>query len=498
MHIAESLRLNALRHPKKTASICEGKRVNYKELNMRVNRLANAFLGLGYGPGDKVALLLYNCTEHIECFAGLTKVGLIPVPINYRLKDADIQAILTNSDSMSIVVEAEFLDRLMSMEHDLKHIIAVNSASANKDVELYEELLAKAVSSEPKDRSLMHSTIMIHTSGTTGLPKGILRSRYAFLERVVQQGFTPDYKMLCVMPLFFSMGAAYALLPLYIGQTLVFAKKFDAEENLKIVEQENINATVWVLTMLNDIIEAARHGKYDLNSMKLLITGGGQFSEEIKSDAFQLFGPILQTYFGASETGPSNFMGPEDLMNKSEANCLGKVFFGNEVVLLDENNNEVPNGEVGRICCKGPGMYDCYYKEPEATSETFFGEYIAVGDLGHFDDEGYLYFEGRTRDIIKTGGINVYAPEVEAQLIRHPEIREVAVIGIPDEKWIEAIMAIIVLTDGSDLSKSEVIQFSKDNLSSFKAIKSVEFVDELPKNLMGKVLKKELKHRFGS
>lgn len=330
MHIAESLRLNALRHPQKVAAICGERRLTYKELNRRVNRLANAFSGLGYLPGDKVAILLYNSAEYIECFAGLTKVGLIPVPISHLLKDSDIQAILANSDSVAGVVDDEFVDRVMSMQHGMNRVVAVNGTTARNGVPQYEALLAAAAATEPGDRSRMTSAIMIHSSGTTGLPKGILRSRYGLPERAIQQGFQPDDKMLCVMPPFFSMGEACDLLSLYLGQTMVFVRKFDAEENLRIIEQERVNATAWVVTMLRDLVQAARTGEYDLSSLRLILTLG-QFSEQGKSEAFELFGPVLQSYFGSSETGPSNFMGSADLMIRHETNCVGKVFFGNEV-----------------------------------------------------------------------------------------------------------------------------------------------------------------------
>jgi len=496
MHIAESLRLNALRHPHKVAAICGERRLTYKELNARVNRLANGFSGLGYVPGDKVAILLYNCTEYIECFAGLTKVGLIPVPISHFLKDADIQAILANSDSVTAVVDDEFVDRVMSMQHRMNHVVALGASAARNGVLQYEQFLAAAATTEPGDRSRMTSAIMIHSSGTTGLPKGILRSRYGLPERAIQQGFQPDYKVLCVMPPFFSMGEACDLLSLYLGETMIFVSGFDAEENLRIIERERVNATAWVVTMLGDVVQASRSRKYDLNSLKLVLISG-QFSAQAKSEAFELFGPVLQTYFGSSETGPSNFMGPADLMSKSETNCVGKVFFGNEVVLLDEMNNEVPAGQIGRICCRGPATYDSYYKDPVATSQTICGEYITVGDLGRFDAEGYLYFEGRSQDMIKTGGINVYAQEVEAELRKHPQIKEVAVIGVPDPRWSEAVKAIIVLQEGSKLSENEIIAFGREALSSHKAPKSVEIVAALPKNLMGKVLKEELKKKFG-
>ena len=165
-------------------------------------------------------------------------------------------------------------------------------------------------------------------------------------------------------------------------------------------------------------------------------------------------------------------------------------------MLLDDTNHQVPTGEIGKICCKGPATYDCYYKDPEGTAKTICGEYVTVGDMGRFDDEGYLYFEGRSHDMIKTGGINVFAQEVEAAIAKHPEIKEVSVIGVPDHRWVEAIKAVVVLKEGSKVTQEDVIAFSKDKLPSYKAPKSVEIVGELPKNLMGKVLKDEVKKRF--
>jgi acyl-CoA synthetase (AMP-forming)/AMP-acid ligase II len=191
---------------------------------------------------------------------------------------------------------------------------------------------------------------------------------------------------------------------MYLGETMVFTSRFDPEENLRLIEKEKVGATAWVVTMLKDVIRAA-NGRHDAVSSLDIILTSGQLSDEAKAAAFELFGPVVQNYFGSSETGPSNFMGPEDLLRKSEPNCVGKVFFGNEVVLLDDENRQVPVGGIGRICCKGPGTYDCYYKDSAATARTIWGEYISVGDMGRFDEEGYLYFEGRSQDMIKTGGM---------------------------------------------------------------------------------------------
>ena len=300
--------MNALRHPEKTATVFGSVRVTYKELNQRVNRLANAFSGLGYAPGDKVAVLLYNGTEYMECFAGLTKIGVIPVPISYLLKDGEIEAILANSDALAAVVDIEFLDRIMSMQNGLKHVALVNGPASRKGVLHYEHVLTSAAATEPGDRGRMCSSIMIYSSGTTGLPKGIIRSRYGFLERAVQQGFQSDYKSLCVMPLFFSMGAACALLALYLGETMIFARKIRPRRKFA----DRRKGTGGCDSVCRDDAQGphrSRQPEQRRGELSKLILISGQLSDDTKSEAFNLFGPVLHGLFRNPARPTHNFMG---------------------------------------------------------------------------------------------------------------------------------------------------------------------------------------------
>lgn len=497
MHIPESLRLNALKQPEKTAIVFKDRKMTYRKLNQRVNRLANALSAFGFKPGDKIAILMENCPEFLESYFALTKLGIIPVAFSYRLTDSDLKKILTKSESCGIIVQEKYVHRVHSLDLPLTLFIVVDKEGSNgiyKNSQNYESLVAEASDNEP-GRMHYSSTLMLHTSGTTGVPKGIVRSRWGFLYRAVEQGIQTNDRMLAIAPLCLSAGATYTLLSLFIGGTIYLMDNSDPEVALRLIEKEKLTTSLILSTLFPRFLSVSNLKSYNLSSMRVIVSGGGQITEKNKFAIVEAFGQIVAFYAGSTEVGPYSNLRPEDMLRK-KGNCIGQPFYGVELTLLDDKGNEVLKGEIGEICVRNSFGFDEYYKDPEATQEIRRGSYLSVGDLGKRDEEGYLYFVGRKRDIIKSGGINIYAPEIEEVLLKHPSIKEAAVIGVLHPEWIEAVKALVVLREGAMVTKEEIIAYCQENLASYKKPQSIEFITELPRNLTGRVLKEELRKKF--
>jgi len=499
MHIPKSLKLNAIKHPEKTAIIFRDRKITYRKFSQRVNRLANSISALGFKNGDKIAILMENCPEFLESYFALTKLGIVPVTFSYRLTDIEFKKILSKSDSHGIIVQDKYAQRICSFDLPFKHVMIVGKEAEieiEKGVWNYDSLLEKASDQEPNE--IFHSsTLMLHTSGTTGIPKGIVRSKWGFFYRVVEQGFQPDDRMLTAIPVCLSAGAVFTILTLFIGGTVYLMEDFDPELAVRLMESEKLTTSMIFPTMFNQILSVPNIKNYNLKSMRSIVSGGGAITEEDKFSIAETFGQIVSWYAASTETGPYANLKPAELLRK-RGNCIGPPFYGVELSLLDDERKEVAEGEVGEICVRSPFQFDEYYKDLELTQSVRRGSYLSVGDLGRRDEEGYLYFVGRKRDIIKSGGINIYSPEIEDVLLKHPKIQDVAVIGVPDAKWSEAVKAIVVLKEGEMLTEEEVIDYCRPSLASYKKPKSVAFIKELPRNLSGRVLKEELQKKFSN
>ena len=498
-HLAEMLKLNAGKNPDKPAIVFKERIITYRELYLRSNRLANALSAFGYNPGDKIALLMENCTEFMESYFAITKIGLIPVSFSYLLTDSDFSTILTRSDSRCIIMQEKYAQRIFALDLPIEEYIIVDNEKSEKlydKAHNYEALLNKASNDDPPNLDYS-STIMLHTSGTTGLPKGIIRSKWGFLNRAIEFDIQAEDRMLAIMPLCLSAGTVYTHLPLFIGATVYLMEKPEAELALRLIETERINSSMMVPTILNRILSAPDLKTYDLSSVRSIISGGGEIADDAKPLIEETFGQAISVYAASTEAGPYANLKPKDLLKK-KGNCIGYPFYGVDLALLDQEGKEVPYGEVGEICVLSPFQFDEYYKDKEATDATKRGPYRTVGDLGRRDENNYIYFVGRERDVIKSGGINIYSPEIEEALVKHPSIKEAAVIGVPDPEWIEAIKAIVVVKEGEEVTGEELISFCKEKIASYKKPRSVEFVSELPRNLTGRVLKEELKNKYGS
>ncbi len=509
--MGEQFESNARKWPDKLAvKDWQGKKATYKELDERVNKLANGLLDLGLEKGDHVALMLHNRIEFIECLYAFAKAGLISCAINWRYTGKMITHIVNNSDSKAIIVEKEFLDRIKEVKSDFQMVeedkyIAIDAAP--EGYINYEDLIRKSSSKKPDvEVSEKDTWIIVYTSGTTGLPKGCVRSHgsYAhfYLNVAVDNRFTiNDYGMI-VMPLFHVNSTFYGPIFNYIGASLYVGsdKGFDAREFLKTVEREKITFTSLIPTHYNLIlsIPEEERKKYDVSSLKKILCSSAPATPELKKRIMDYFkGVELYEAYGSTEAGIVTILLPEDQIRK--AGSIGKETTGTyEIKLLDENKREVPVGEVGELYSRGSMMFDGYYKMPEKTREAFYGEYFSAGDMAKKDEEGYYYLVERKHNMIITGGEHVYPSIVEKTIKKLPEVFDCAVVGLQHWKWGEAVTAFVILKEGKKLTEQQVIDFCKKNLAKFEVPKAVVFIrdEEMPRSPTGKILHVKLREKY--
>jgi acyl-CoA synthetase (AMP-forming)/AMP-acid ligase II len=492
MTFLHALRLNARRFPRKPAVVFEGESQSYTDLLDRVERMMTVLARRGIGPGDKVAVISENHPDFLAAYVAVTGLGAIPAPINYRIAPEVMAEVVARADSKALLLGEAALDHADLFRAVVGDILALGvGAGAAQGLPRLSDLLAEIPPDPPRGQD--GTTIMLHTSGTTGKPKGALRSLFGMEERAIEQRFRPDDRALAALPICLSAGCTYTLLPLYLGASVHLMRRFDAAEALRLIEAERLTATMLLPAMLQRMVEAEGFARADLSSLRTLQSGGGEMYPDLKRAALDKFGDALMIYAASSEAGPYANLTADDLRRNLAGNCVGRPFFGVELKLLDDDGNEVPQGEVGEICTRSQSRYDGYYKDEALTAETRRGDYLTVGDLGRIDAEGLLWFTGRKRDIIKSGGINVYAPEIEEVLASHPAIAEAHCIGLPDPHWTEAICAVIVPAPGARLTAAEVIAYAEARLDRYKRPRRVVFMAAVPRNLTGRVLKADLR-----
>ena len=512
LNMGEILRVHARKHPRKMAlKDWRGKALTYPELESRTNRLANGLLDMGLGKGDRIAVMLYNCAEFIEIYCALAKIGVVAVPVSWRFVGKEIEYVVNHSDSKAMILDEDFVDVVNSVRSGFKKVedknYVVVGRTAPEGYVDYGRLIAKSSDRVPKVKVDSKETWMqIYTSGTTGTPKGVVRSHesyiLSYLVEAFEFGFSEkDYGMI-VMPLYHVNSTFYGPLFLYIGASLYVGrdKGFDPVELLNVMAKEKITFTSLIPThyaMILNVPEGVRK-KYDVSSVRKLLCSSAPVRGHVKRGILKCF-PNVELYeaYGSTEAGLVTILRPEDQLRK--LGSMGRECLGTDVIkLLDEKGNEVPVGEVGELYSRGPMMFDEYYKEPEKTKRSFRDDFFTAGDLVKRDEEGYYYIVERKDNLIITGGEHVYPSEVEEIICRHPKVFDVAVVGVPDDVWGEAVKAVVVLKDGETATKEEIIEWCKGKMAGYKKPKSVDFIpsEEMPRTTTGKILHRKLKEKY--
>jgi fatty-acyl-CoA synthase len=447
MVFGDGLRRNAGKYPEKTAILCEGKRRTYGEFNLRVNRLANAFLKLGLTQRDHVATLSLNAVELMEAYFANLKLGIPIVPLNVRYLPAECLRYLKLMDATVLVFQDHLTDLVESIRGQLEKVktFICFGEKIPPFARSLEELIAGASEEEPGAQVLERSpAFIIATGGTTGFPKGAVLTHRNFLWNTINttsEGQNPLLEDVIIYPLPLHYGAAVSRLlsSVYVGSTFIVMREFDGRKCLQIIEEEKGTAIIGNATIWASLIAEKEAKAYDTSSMKIWYSAMGALPLVMKEKVAQFLFPGAKTYIGyglTESTGGVTFLKPHDAPR--EPGSCGRVVYSCEVKIVDETDRELPPGKVGEILVRGPVVADEYYNHPEETAKTFRRGWLHTGDLGKRDDLGYIYIASRLKDMIKSGGINIYALEVEEALTRHPQVAEAAVIGVPHEKWGEA------------------------------------------------------------
>lgn len=488
-----------------------GRSMSYRQWNERACRLANALSGIGLKKGDRFAILAYNCIEWMEIYAAAAKAGLIAVPINFRLVGAEIQYVVENSEARALIVQADLLDRIENIRASLpiaeKNFVNFGGKRTPAGYQSYEDLIARASASEPQVQIAPEDiwTIM-YTSGTTGRPKGAMRSQEGdsllHVFTALEMGFSRNDAGLLVMPMCHANSLWFSFAFTFCGGTsFVYSlKSFDPEHLLRTLAERHITFTSLVPTHyvmmlgLSDVVKK----KYNVDRTDKLLISSAPARRDTKLAIMQHFrNSELFEGYGSTEAGWVTMLPPEEQLHK--LGSIGRELTGTgKIKLLDANGNEVPDGEVGELYFHTPYTFQGYWRMPDQTAEAFRGNYCSVGDMARRDDDGYYFLVDRKSNMIISGGENVYPSEVESMLGGFPKLREVAVIGVPHDKWGEAVHAVIVLHDGEIASEAEVLKWCKDKIAGYKRPRSVSFVkeEEIPRTATGKIQHRLLRQKF--
>ena len=494
MTMASGIRMNLAREPDKVALICGGRQLTYAQLVQRIDKVASLALGLGLRKGDRAAIVSLNCLEYIEIVDGLSEAGVAVATPNPKQTVAELGYILNDCGARVVFVSPAMEEMIRAADCPaVERIIVLGPA--------YEDLLANARPAALPLVDEWDAFAIPYTSGTTGKPRGVVlphraRVQIGFAMASEYGCYGPDDRFLAITPMFHGAGYSYPHAAVFFGGTVEIMQSFNPEETLRALHSNGATGTFMVPTLFNAMfaLENSVQDRYRGTQLKTLMSNAAPLPQHTKEIITEYFGAgMLHECYGSTEAAIVCNLRPKDQLRKQQ--CVGHPFMMNAVRLLDDDGQPVKQGEVGELYSTSPCLFLGYWNNPTATEASMRDGWFSAGDMAWQDEDGCYYIVDRKKDMYISGGVNVYPREVEEFLFRMPGVRDVSVVGVPDDYWGESGKVFLVLQPGTTVQPEAVIAACKENLAGYKVPRHVAFIDELPRNAAGKVLKTELRKR---
>jgi len=502
--LADLVRTQARTYGAQPAFVFERRTRSFAEIDARASRIANALLAEGLKPGARVAWLAKNCDTFFEALFGACKARVVLTPLNYRLAAPEVGAILADSAAELLIVSADCADlaRLaLSGRAEAPRIIPLDfEITGAPDFEYW---IAAQAEADPMLQSEDGDDVMqLYTSGTTGLPKGVVHTNATYLSLLRLAGLVEgfDYQAgdtaLQAMPQFHVAGVNVGVVALANAARTVVVKDLVPGPLLELMQREKVNHAFFVPAVILMLMQAPEIETADLSALRSVSYGASPIAEELLLKARERFACRFTQFYGMTETGGGGTYLPDEAHDGARLRSCGRAWPGLEIRIIAPDGAELPPGEVGELLISGPTLMKEYWRQPEASAEALRGAKMHTGDAAYRDEDGYFYIFDRLKDMIVTGGENVYPAEVENAIFGHPDVQDVAVIGVPDEKWGEAVKALVVAKPGAPRDGESVIAWARERIAAYKTPKSVDFIEAIPRNASGKILRAELRKPY--
>ncbi|MDP5367287.1 MAG: acyl--CoA ligase [Paracoccaceae bacterium] len=497
--IVAAIRDNARAHPDKLALVCGQTRLTWAAFDAQINRVANLLLGQGMQKGDRIAILSPNSAEYAVLFMGILRAGGCVTPLSTMASGEALQKMLVDCSARAIFVAQQYLDLVADFLGGMAIDRYAMDFTAPRYTPMPQALEASATTDPMVPIDLKDAFNLIYSSGTTGTPKGIVHDhwmRAAQMDRVTPNGYDDNARTLISTPLYSNTTIVSFVPTLFGGSTVHLMPKFDARDYLGIVQAERITHTMLVPVQYKRIMDVPDFDQFDLSSMRVKFSTSAPLRADVKADVLARFPGKLIEYYGLTEGGGVTVLVADEHPDK--LHTVGKLAPGNDIRLIDTEGREVPQGQVGEICGRGPTMMAGYFGRDDLTRDYIWlneaGEvYFRSGDMGHFDADGFLVLSDRKKDMIISGGLNIYANDLELVLLADPDVTDAAVIGVPSEQWGETPYGLVVLRKGATRSLEQIRVEANAKLGKSQRLSGLEARDELPRSTIGKILKRELR-----
>jgi acyl-CoA synthetase (AMP-forming)/AMP-acid ligase II len=500
--LADIVRTHAMQRPDAAAIVYEGRTTTYGRLDAAANRVGNGLIAEGIAPQTRVAHLDKSSDLFFELLFGVAKAGAVMVSVNWRLAAPEVLHIVNDAAAEILFVGEEYFPLVEKIRSDLKTVRKVVAIGGRHPAwEAFETWRDRQASEDPRLPARPQDTaIQFYTSGTTGLPKGaeLTNANFAWMFPLWTRSWlmAPGVPNLVCLPMFHIGGAGWGIAGLFAGATNFVVREFVPAQVLDIIQRERLQVMLLVPAMILFLVQAPQIRETDLSSLRLIVYGAAPIPADLLKQAMDIFKCGFQQVYGLTETtGAITLLPPHDHDPADATRLLscGYAQDGVELRIVGDDGADLPAGQVGEIAVRSPQVMGGYWKLPDATKKAIRGDWFMTGDAGYLDPKGYLFIYDRVKDMIVSGGENIYPAEVESALFGHPAVADVAVIGVPDERWGEAVKAVVVKKAGAEISAGELINWARERIAGYKLPKSVDFIDALPRNPTGKILKRELR-----